>query len=172
MIVVLDTTPLGLVTQKPGKSNNADACADWISKLIRSRHRIVVPEIVDYEVRRELTRAGQDASIARLDAFNLADLHRYIPLTTEAMRLAAKLWAEARNAGIATAHNHALDGDVIVAAQALSMGVPPTDFIDRECKTSVPLCSLRPLVEHLTMSVEKGINSGAQQASASAIMGR
>jgi hypothetical protein len=129
VIIVLDTTPLGLVTQKPGKSNDADACATWVATLIRAGHRIMVPEIVDYEVRRELKRAGQNISIARLDAFNSADLQRYIALTTTAMRLAADLWAEARNTGLATAHKHALDGDVILAAQALSMGADPSDFV-------------------------------------------
>lgn len=57
------------------------------------------------------------AGVARLDAFNAAEPDRYVPITTEAMRLAATRWAVARELGVATADQHALDGDVILAAQ-------------------------------------------------------
>jgi hypothetical protein len=81
--------------------------------------RLVVPEIADYEVRRELIRAGRDLGVARLDA--LCRGLGYAPITTEVMRDAAALWAEARNRGTPTAHHHALDGDVILAAQARAL---------------------------------------------------
>jgi predicted nucleic acid-binding protein len=79
--VVLDTGPLGLVTQRRG-----------------------VPEA--------------DASI-----------NRYLPLTTTAMRLAAELWARARNAGVPTADARSLDADVILAAQVLATGIAPSDVV-------------------------------------------
>ena len=75
-----------------------------------------VPEIADYELRRELTRAGKTRSIGRLD--RLAKTPAYLPLTTEAMRLAAEYWARVRLAGLPTAPAEALDGDAILAAQA------------------------------------------------------
>jgi hypothetical protein len=128
-VIVLDTTPLGLVTQRPGKSSEVDECLQWIARLTQAGRRIVVPEIADYEIRRELIRAGKLAGIARLDAFNAARADRYVPLTTLMMRRAADLWAQVRNAGVSTADFHALDADVIVAAQALSLGRPPSEII-------------------------------------------
>jgi predicted nucleic acid-binding protein len=78
---------------------------------------VVVPEIVDYEVRRELIRANRLASIRQLD--QLLDLALYLPITTEAMRRSAELWAVVRQTGQPTAQPQALDGDVILAAQTI-----------------------------------------------------
>jgi predicted nucleic acid-binding protein len=77
---------------------------------------VVVPEIADYEVRRELLRAGRTTGVERLDA--LAVAIGLLPLTTAAMRKAAEFWAQARRAGRPTADDRALDADVILAAQA------------------------------------------------------
>jgi hypothetical protein len=81
-----------------------------------------VPEITDYEVRRELIRIQSHAGLANLDG--LGALLSYLPLTTDAMRLAAELWAQARNAAQPTASDPALDCDVILAAQALGLIAP------------------------------------------------
>jgi predicted nucleic acid-binding protein len=75
-----------------------------------------VPEIADYEVRRELLRAGKPKGLGRLD--DLKQALGYLPLTTETMLLAAQFWADARNQGQPTAPDLALDADVILAAQA------------------------------------------------------
>jgi predicted nucleic acid-binding protein len=76
----------------------------------------MLPEIADYEVRRELLRAGKVAGIRRLDQLKATIAYR--PITTEVMLKAAEFWAEARRRGRPTADPKALDGDVILAAQA------------------------------------------------------
>ena len=80
---------------------------------------ILVPEIADHELRRELIRAHRTAGVARLDAF-VAQVG-FLPLATAAMRQAAVFWAEARQKGRPTAPDPALDGDVILAAQAATL---------------------------------------------------
>ena len=115
--VFLDSGPLGLVTKRPGQSAEVDACQFWLRTLLDNGRDVYVPEITDYEVRRELVRLNQVAGLARLDTLLLT--LEYLPLTTSAMRRAANLWAQARNNRWATAAPQALDGDVILAAQAL-----------------------------------------------------
>jgi len=119
LTVALDSSPLGLVTQKTGKSSDGDACRVWMENLLIQGVRVSIPEVADYEVRRELVRTKNPSSITRLN--RLKPLVRYLPITTDVMLEAAELWAQARNSGLATADIHALDGDVIVAAQALSL---------------------------------------------------
>jgi predicted nucleic acid-binding protein len=84
--------------------------------LLSAGVSVRVPEIADYEIRRELLRAGKTEGISRLD--QLKQQIGYVPLTTEIMLLAAQFWADARNQGLQTASDQALDADVIPAAQA------------------------------------------------------
>lgn len=125
--LVLDTGPLSEVARRPGQSPEGDACRFWLRAMIASGSVVYVPEIADYEVRRELVRIGNAASLARLNVF-LATVE-YLPITTEAMRLAADLWAQARNGRWATADPKALDADVILSAQALTLHAPPTGLV-------------------------------------------
>jgi predicted nucleic acid-binding protein len=119
--ILLDAGPLGLVTN-PKRSPQSFACAQWLQAQIASGARILLPEISDYEVRRELLRAQKIKGIERLDA--LAGLLQYLPLSTAAMRQAAALWAKARQQGQPTAADKALDADVILAGQAIALEVP------------------------------------------------
>jgi predicted nucleic acid-binding protein len=61
-------------------------------------------------------RAKKSKGIERLN--QLKSVLTYLPLDTEAMLMAAEFWAEARKLGKPTADSKALDGDVILAAQA------------------------------------------------------
>jgi len=75
---------------------------------------VILPEIVDYEIRRELLRANKLSGLSKSEIL-------YLPITTEIMLKAAELWAKARQQGKPTADNQALDGDVILASQALTL---------------------------------------------------
>lgn len=118
-VILLDSGPLGLVTN-PKLSAESIACAQWLQTQVTSGNRtIIIPEIADYEVRRELLRANKTKGLVRLDA--LISLVEYLPLTTAAMRQAAKFWAQARQQGQPTAGDKTIDGDMILAAQAMTL---------------------------------------------------
>ena len=91
----------------------------WMNALQVASCDIYIPEIADYEVRRELIRAKKTNSIIELDALKLG--YKYLPITTEHILVAANLWAQARNVGQPTSHPKALDGDVILSAQAITL---------------------------------------------------
>ena len=116
MVILLDAGPLGLITN-PRASQEARECNQWMESLALKEIQVKIPEIADYEVRRELLRADKSKGIERLD-----DLQRYldyVPLTTQTILKAAQFWAQVRKQGRPTADDKALDGDVILAAQAI-----------------------------------------------------
>ena len=84
----------------------------------------MIPEIADYEVRRELLRANKVKGLSRLD--DLARFLEYLPLTTIAMRQAAQLWAQARQQGQPTAGDKTIDGDMILVAQVMTLAISDT----------------------------------------------
>ena len=86
-----------------------------------------IPEVIDYELRRELLRAGKASGISKLDG--LKTVLRYRPITTTAILRAADLWADARRKGIPTGDPKKLDIDVILCAQALTMPVSADNII-------------------------------------------
>lgn len=116
--VVLDAGPLGLATN-PNRSPSNLACTRWLQELIAAGVRVLVAEIADYEVRRELLRAKKERGIEKLNA--LANSVGYLPLTTAAVRRAAECWAVARQQGYQTAGDQSLDADVLLAGQALTL---------------------------------------------------
>ena len=115
-IIILDSGPLGMVTNPQAQPPYLE-CQLWLDSLLQNGEIVILPEIADYEVRRELIRAGKERGIRKLDLFK--NVLTYRPLTTEVMLLAAQLWAQARMRGRPTAEANALDGDVILATQAI-----------------------------------------------------
>ncbi len=86
-----------------------------------------------------MIRANRLIGIQRLDEWK--ERIEYKPLTTETMIKAAELWAESRKAGKPTASPDALDGDVILAAQAY--------LIAEEVDNRIPVMVATTNVNHL-----------------------
>jgi len=113
--LLLDTAVLGEVCH-PRKYGDVRG---WLARVV-IHHEILISEVADYELRRELLRIGSHHSLARLD--ELTRELSYVPMATSTWRAAAKLWATLRRGGIVTASPTALDGDVLIAAQAIAEG--------------------------------------------------
>ena len=117
-IIVLDTGPLGLACRKPS-DDRLEPFRIWLLQARAAGSMIVIPEIADYELRRELLRSKKLSSVDRLNVLRSSAFYFYVPLSTAALDRAAQLWANARTSGHQTAEDAGLDGDVILAAQAL-----------------------------------------------------
>ena len=114
--VMLDTGPLGQIAHPEPNPE----IVQWLHGLLDSGLAVYLPEIADYELRRNFLLEGLAASRRRLD--QLRNVLIYAPLSTAIMRRAAEFWAVARKRGKPTASLEALDGDVSLAAQAHEAG--------------------------------------------------
>ena len=111
--VMLDSGPLGKIAHpRPNPE-----ISEWLIKVLRADITVIIPEIADYEVRRNLLLSDLKKSVIRLD--QLKQVLFYQPITTEIMLNASILWAKARKIGKPAADPKELDGDVILSAQAL-----------------------------------------------------
>ena len=113
MKLLLDTGVVGQICH-PRKHEDVRG---WFAAAV-SQHDFLISEVADYELRRELIRIRASRSLARLD--ELSRELRYVPVTTATWRSAANLWAWLRRTGKSTASEGGLDGDVLIAAQAIA----------------------------------------------------
>lgn len=120
-LVVLDSGPLGSASKPLGKPDG-DESRVRLNRLVENGARIIIPEIADYEVRRELLRVGNPKAVARMNQLRITFL--YDPITTAVMEKAAEFWAASRRRGRPTSHPQSLDGDVILAAHATLLAGP------------------------------------------------
>lgn len=123
---MLDSGPLWRLCSARLSADN-QRCAEWLLELLDRGDRVVVAEIVDYELRREVLRTRNVRALTRLD--ELGRTLGYVALTTDAMRTAAELWATARQRGFPTGPDAGLDVDVILAAQAAGMDEPGEEVV-------------------------------------------
>jgi len=125
--LLLDCNILSKVVHPSVEEHRPIAAA--IQRLLKDdRFEVLVPEITDYELRRKLLHVGyrphQGRKWAREALIELDQMVslRYLPLTTETMKLAASLWAQTRFKGRLRGPEESLDIDVILAAQAQQAG--------------------------------------------------
>jgi predicted nucleic acid-binding protein len=117
-LLVLDTGPAGKIAHP----SVAPTIRQWLRERAAAGDAFALPEIVDYELRRNFLleirrgRLSFEKSLQRLN--ELRDSLVFLPLNSDAMLEAARLWAEARSRGKPTADPKELDADVILAAQA------------------------------------------------------
>ncbi len=88
-VVLLDSGPLGMVSHPRAKAD----IVSWLIRLVTGGVDVMIPEIADYEVRRELLRAGKRKGVERLD--ELRGMLGFVPITSAAMLQAATFWADA-----------------------------------------------------------------------------
>jgi hypothetical protein len=121
LIVLRDSGPLGLATRRPGRGD-ADECRARIAELVASGVLVLIPDIIDYEIRRELLRLGHHgvSGLARLD--QLRGWLKVRTISSESLRRAAEFWALVRASGLSTAPDPALDVDAILAGMAATEG--------------------------------------------------
>ena len=120
-IVVLDSGPLGLLVTANAKLPGKE-CRAWLAGLEWAGESVVIPAVVDFEVRRELLRIGATTKLAALD--DLGDRFGVLDISVTAFLRAAEFWAHTRRAGLPTAHPEALDADAILAGVAATIGEP------------------------------------------------
>lgn len=126
-VIVLDSSPLGLLVHRK-KIQQTDECHAWFQRHVEAGIRIKIPAIVVYELRRELL-LGHKRSLRLLDELCNAEPDRYLKLDDKHLRSAAQLWADVRRKGRPASDRHALDVDVILAAQVLSLGLPADELV-------------------------------------------
>ena len=90
-VILLDSGPLGMVSNPSAAAVN-ERCRNWMEDLLRRGAEVKVPEIIDYELRRELIRVRAAAGLARLD--DLVTRLGLVSLDGPTMHRAATFWAQ------------------------------------------------------------------------------
>ena len=113
---IADSNVIGLVSS-PNITNEVIRAQNWERDFIAQGNRLAVPDMMVYEVVRELKLQGKTIGIARLEESINRSL--YIPTTREILDIASDLWAELRKRGKPTVSKEALNFDTILAAHAI-----------------------------------------------------
>ena len=117
-VVLLDTGPLGLVTN-PKRSPTSMACAQWLQALVTANRRVIIPKLPTTNYAANC--CGQTSSRVAARCSDTAP--RVPPDYNRGDAQAAEILVQARQLGQPTAGDNTLDGDMILAAQATTLGV-------------------------------------------------
>ena len=82
--IILDAAPLSLLRHPNKQRAVVQEVNSWLDERMSAGSIVYLPEIADYEVRRELIRAGKRKSIRKLDGLQRRLV--YLPIDTAAMR--------------------------------------------------------------------------------------
>ncbi|MFO0812752.1 MAG: nucleic acid-binding protein [Gemmatales bacterium] len=140
MTYLLDAGPLGLLAHS--RSTARLPIQSWVYQQLQDGNTVLISEVADYEVRRELIRLIQKQQLPASRLTRLDALQSFCPLTLlthSNWQQAAELWASMRNQGIPTSELASLDADVLVISQTLELDatvvtVNPKHF-EVHCKT-------------------------------------
>ena len=124
--VLLDSGPLGLAVCRRG-TKNVDELRVRLAESELAGRSILIPAVIEYEVRRELVRLGATAKLRKLE--NLRERFFVLPISEAAWFRAAEYWALLRRMGVPTGSDAALDADAILAGCAATVGRPGDEVI-------------------------------------------
>lgn len=128
-LILLDAGPLGMISH-PRADRNKEIL-EWVIFALEKGYQIVVPEIADYEIRRELCRSDKILGLRRLDSLKME--LGFLSINSDAMLKAAELWAYVRKQGKPTAGDAELDADAILAAQAITAQTEERETVIATC---------------------------------------
>jgi hypothetical protein len=72
-LIILDSGVLGIITNPKSTSIEAQKCNLWYANFLEKGENIALPEIANYEVRRELIRANKTNGLKILEQSNQFD---------------------------------------------------------------------------------------------------
>ena len=122
MIVFIDTNILGLISNENTSFDEAQQCKKWFSTLLIRSVRVVTSDLCNYEEMRGLLSSSilkkeVAPGIKSLEFLKADGFLEFLPVSTEALDLAAKLWARASTSGQTTRDEKDIDIDIIISAQ-------------------------------------------------------
>ncbi len=122
MIVFLDTNILGLICNKNVSFDECQQCKKWFDTLFLRGVRIVTSDLCHYEVMRGLISSSIQSAepapgLKSLELLKTDGFLEFLPVSTEALNLAANLWARAFTSGQTTRSEKDIDIDIIISAQ-------------------------------------------------------
>src|SRR5439155_20282768 len=118
-VTLLDSGPLSKYTHAKATHKN-ELCRQRVNALLVAGDEVWAPGISVYEVRRELVRSDLiDPAPGRVARFDAAvAVLGILPVTQEVLQRATEVWADARLRNLPMKSKDALEGDVILVAQA------------------------------------------------------